>query len=245
MLTFRVMSYHLDRAKKPSAEPELFARVIRAQQPDLVLLQQFASALGAPSLSRLADAVGLTAYGHDSEGGCAFLSRYPLTNLRNFPLGYGYRCLMADLDHNDERVHLFNLVLTCHPLQRKEQVRLLLSDQLLNQRSLPCATLIAGDFGVPLWGTGQLNLNLQLQRSRWPLWRANYPAVVPIVGRDRIYFRGPIRARSGYVVREAAARRASTHLPLVLDVETFEMRQFLKAEEKSPVTAKQPTPICG
>jgi endonuclease/exonuclease/phosphatase family metal-dependent hydrolase len=239
------MSYHLDGAKKLSAEAELFAPVIRAQQPDLVLIQQYHSAPGATPLACLADAVGLTAYGDDGEGGCAFLSRYPLTNLRNFPLGYGYRCLQADLDHNDERVHLFNLVLTCHPLQRKEQVRLLLSDQLLNQRSLPCATLIAGDFGVPLWGTGQLNLNLQLQRSRWPLWRANYPAVAPLVGRDRIYFRGPIRALSGYVVRDAAARRASSHLPLVLTVETCEMRQFLKSQQRSRVTAKQPTPICG
>ncbi len=245
MLTFRVMSYHLDGASKLAAETELFAQVIRAQQPDLVLLQQFDPALGATPLSRLADAVGLAAYGHDGEGDCAFLSRYPLTNLRNFPLGHGCRCLKADLDHNDERIHLFNLVLTCHPLQRKEQVRLLLSDQLLNQRSLPCATLIAGDFGIPLWGTGQVNLNTQLKRSRRPLWRANYPAVAPIVGRDRIYFRGPIRARSGHVVRDTATRRVSTHLPLVLTVETCEMRQFLKSPERASVTAKQPTPICG
>jgi endonuclease/exonuclease/phosphatase family metal-dependent hydrolase len=241
------MSYHINSAKDVSGQlaPELSAEIIRAQQPDLVMLQQLGSTIGTGSVSQLAERVGLEVYGPDAEGGCAYLSRYPLSNIHNFPLGYGCYCVRADFVRDDERVHLFNLSLSWDLWQRKEQIGRLLSDQLLNNPSLPCAAIVAGDFGLPLWGHGQMQLSDQLKRSRLPLWRANFPAKLPLWGRDRIYFRGPIHALAGNVIMTAEARKASTHLPLVLTVETRDTREVLKLRQRTRVAAKQPDPVCG
>lgn len=247
MTTFRIMNYHINRANDAHGNPapELSAEIIRAQQPDLVFLQQIGSAIGTNSISQLAEKVGLKAFGPDAEGGCAFLSREALSNIHNIPLGYGCRCVRADFKRNNERVHLFNLTLSFDPWQRNQQINILLSDQLLNNPSLPCPSIIAGDFGLPFLGEGLAQLNSQLRRARYPLWKATYPARVPLWGRDRIYFKGAIRALAGNVVMTAGSRKASTHLPLVLTVETCDTRQILKIKKLSRVTHKHADPVCG
>jgi len=245
MATFRIMSYHINGFRSASGEtnPKLSARVIRSQQPDLVMLQQLGSSIVAGSLQEFSDLVGLNAYGPDDEGACAFLSRFPLHNIQEFSLGHGGRCVRADLDLENERVHLYNLCLSFDPWQRRDQVRALLSDQLLNSQALPCATIISGDFTLPLWGYGQISLSEHLRRARFPIWRANYPGNFPLWGRDRIYFQGPIRALAGTVLATAEARKASPHLPLVLTVETCDTRSFIKVKER--FRFRKPNPACG
>ena len=244
MSMFRIMSYHINGTRSAAGDlvPELCASVIREQQPELVMLQQIGSPIGISSVERLAERVGLSVYGSNLEGDCAFLSRYPLHHIQEVQLGFGDQCLQADLEHEGERIHLFNLTLSWDVRQRREQVKLLMRSQLLN---LPCATIVCGDFGLPLWGSGQIPLNEHLQRARFPAWRANFPGKMPLWGRDRVYFRGPIKALSGHVVMTGTARKASTHLPLVLTVETSETREFLHVKKKSRITSKQPNPVCG
>ena len=245
MPTFRIMSYHINGCCTAAGkiDPEPCTRVIRSQCPDLVLLQQIGAPGGNASLKVLAEDTGLSAYGPDDEGACAFLSRFPLKRLQEYSLGHGGRCLHADLDLAGERVHLFNLSLSFDPWQRRDQILSLLSEQVLNSPSLPCATIVCGDFTLPLWGWGQIRLSEHLTRARLPLWRANYPGNFPLWGRDRIYFRGQIRALAGTIVATGEARKASPHLPLVLTVESCEMRQFLKLKQVAPL-AKQPNPAC-
>jgi endonuclease/exonuclease/phosphatase family metal-dependent hydrolase len=247
MATFRIMSYHINGSRNGAGEvaPELCAAVIRAQQPELVMLQKIGSPIGISSAVQLADRVGLDFYGSDTEGGCAFLSSYPLHYVREHALGYGGQCVMADLEYANERVHLFNLVLSWNFRQRREQVKLLMGEQLLDNPSLTCAAIICGDFGLPLWGSGQIPLNEHLKRSNFPVWRSNFPAKLPLWGRDRVYFRGPIKALAGSVIMTGEARKASTHLPLVLTVETTETREVLKIKKLVRVAAKQPDPVCG
>ena len=226
MATFRIMSYHINGARNAAGEiaPELCAAVIRAQQPELVMLQQIGSPIGISSVEQLASRVGLTLYGSDAEGGCAFLSQYPLHHIQERSLGFGGHCVQADLEYADERIHLFNLTLSWNFRQRREQVKLLMGDQLLNNPFLPCATIICGGF---------------------PAWRANFPGKIPLWGRDRVYFRGPIKALAGSVVMTTEARKASTHLPLVLTVETSDTREVIKVKKLARVSPKQADPICG
>lgn len=250
MPTFRIMSYHINSCRSATGDfdPERCTRVIRSQRPDLVMLQQLSSPIGEGSLKLLAGRVGLSAFGPEEEGSCAFLSRFPLHNLQEYSLGYGNRCLRADLDLGGERLHLFNLCLSFDPWQRRDQVRVLLSEALLNNPSLPCAAIICGDFTLPIWGSGQIRLSEHLKRAALPLWRANYPGHFPLWGRDRIYFRGAVRALAGTVVATSEARQASPHLPLVLTVESCETRRFLNLQEVAKQAAplpKQPDPICG
>ncbi|MEA3545027.1 MAG: hypothetical protein U9R69_07390 [Thermodesulfobacteriota bacterium] len=247
MATFRIMSYHINGARNAAGElaPELCTAVIRSQQPELVMLQGVGSPIGISSVALLAERVGLTAYGSDSEGGCAFLSCYPLHHVQAQQLGFGGHCLQADLEYEDERIHLFNLTLSWDFRQRREQVKLLMGEQLLNNPLFPCATIVCGDFGLPLWGSGQIPLNEHLKRASFPVWRANFPGKAPLWGRDRVYFRGPIKALAGTVVATAEARKASTHLPLVLTVETSDTREVLKVKKRARIPRKQTSPVCG
>lgn len=245
MATFRIMSYHVNgfRTVTGETDPHLSARIIRSQMPDLVMLQQIGSPIVAGTLEEFSDLVGLPAYGPEDEGACPFLSRYPLHNVQEFSLGHGGRCVRADLDLENERLHLFNLCLSFDPWQRREQVRALLSDQLLNSQSLPCATIVSGDFTLPLWGYGQIRICEHLRRAKLPFWRANYPATFPLWGRDRIYFRGPVRALAGSVLTSVEARKASPHLPLLATVETCDTRTYLRLREKLKI--RKADPVCG
>ncbi len=247
MATFRIMSYHINGSRNASGDvaPELCAAVIRAQQVDLVMLQQVGSPIGISSVKQLAERVGLDLYGSDTEGGCAFLSRYPLHYVREQSLGFGGQCVQADLEYAAEKVHLFNLILSWNFRQRREQVKLLMGEELLGNPSLSCATIICGDFGLPLWGSGQIPLNEHLKRANFPVWRANFPGKIPLWGRDRVYFNGPIKALAGSVVMTKEARQASSHLPLVLTVETSDTREVLKLKKTPRLVPKQPDPICG
>jgi endonuclease/exonuclease/phosphatase family metal-dependent hydrolase len=240
------MSYHINGCRTAAGQLDAQActQVIRSQCPDLVMLQQLGSPFGNTSLKVLSEQTGLSAYGPEEEGACAILSRFPLHSLQEYSLGHGGRCLRADLDLGGERVHLFNLNLSFDPWQRRAQIINLLSEQILNNRSLPCATIVCGDFTLPIWGCGQIRLSEHLTRAKLPLWRANYPGNFPLWGRDRIYFRGQIRALAGSVVATGEARKASPHLPLVLTVESCENRKFLRLKPVSAL-AKQPDPVCG
>ncbi|MFO7811921.1 MAG: hypothetical protein R6V21_03055 [Pelovirga sp.] len=247
MLRFRVMSYDLNHERSRSGElcAELCGRIIREQGVDLVLLQRLGPPLGEASLQRLAERVGLAAYGPDNEGSCAYLSRYPLHNLQTIPLGHDDVCVRADFDNASERVHLLNLTLNWHPGKRLKQVARLFGDELLGGRSFPCATIIAGDFGLPLWGCGQVAFNPQIERAKHPLWRANYPATFPLWGRERIYFQGPVTAISGLVVTSKEAKSTLIQLPLVVDVETCDTRKTLRIKEQVTLNPKHPKPVCG
>lgn len=247
MARFRVMSYDLNHAYSRSGElcAKLCAQIIRQQGADLVLLQRIGSPLGEASLQWLAEQVGLPAYGSDSEGNCAFLSRYPLHNLQTIPLGYGDHCLRADFDPASERVHLLNLTLSWQPRKRLKQVIRFLGEQVLGSRSFPCATIIAGDFGLPLWGCGQVAFNPQLARANYPLWRANYPAIFPLWGRGRIYFQGPIAAIGGHIITSKEAKNTLIQLPMVVDVETRDTRKTLRIKDPLTLNQKQPKPVCG
>jgi len=247
MSRFRVMSYDLNHGRSRSSETcgELCAQIIRQQGVDLVMLQRVGSPLGETSLQRLAERVGLPAYGSDSEGSSAFLSRYPLHNLQTIPLGYDDHCVRADFDTTSERVHLLNLTLSWQPHKRFKQVTRLLGEQVLGSRNFPCATIIAGDFGLPLWGCGQVVFNPQIERAKHPLWRANYPALFPLWGRERIYFQGPIVALSGLIVTSKEAKRTLVQLPIVVEVETRDTRTALRIKDPVTINSKQPKPVCG
>lgn len=244
MSALRVMSYHVDCCTGKGGEPtaDLCARVIASQSPDLVFLQQVGSSQDPSQLYQLANQLNMTPFGLGREQSCCFLSRYPLKGLQDFSLGMDGSCLRADLDHAGQRLHLFNVSLGLNPLFRKLQINTLLGEDLLGNPSLPCAALVAGDFTLPLWGAGQIRLGSCLQRAQLPIWRANYPAGFPLLGRDRFYFRGEIRVLAGTVVTTPDARHASSHLPLVLTIEQIENRNYLRMKN---VPQRDMKPVIG
>jgi endonuclease/exonuclease/phosphatase family metal-dependent hydrolase len=247
MSIYRIMSYYINGGHDASGAvaPQRCGDIIHRENPDLVFLQQIGSTIGVTSVGQLAEHVGLEVSGSNSEGECAYLSRYPLRHVQTVPLGYGSCCVRAELIHNDGRLHLFNFSLSFDPWQRRKQLQTLLTDYLLCDRNLDEPAIIAGDFGLPLWGNGEIFLNKHLRRAGLPLWRGNFPAKLPLFARDRIYFRGSVRALCGQIVMNQESRAASTHLPLVLTIETKDSRIPIKVSDKVRFPNKRPDPVCG
>ena len=247
MTTFRIMSYHINGMQSIAGviKPEMYAQVIKSLNVDIVMLQGLGSHFGITSAEHLATMTGMDEFSPVNEGGCSFLSRFPLSNIQSAPLGYGARCLRADLDHDEGRVHLFNISLGWDIWQRFEQVKVLLSDQVLNNPSLPCGTIIGGDFGLPFWECGEFDRAQQFKRVGKPFIHANYPAQFPLWGRDRIYLRGPLRLLATKIIKTKETKSASVHLPIIADIKTQDTRTYLKIKNKAPLGTKQPNPICG
>ena len=233
MSILRIMSYALE----PTGPPRMaeVARLIRSQRPDLVFLQN----LDTEQLGQLAAETALTPGGE--QGRCGFLSRHPLSAVQFVSLCEGGACLRADLDLAGKRLHLFNIRLVLEPALRGQQIARLFDQDLLGA-TLPCATLVAGDFSLPLWGGGQWLLRRRLTPARHPGWKANYPARFPLWPRDRIYLRGPIRSLAGQVIATAEVRLLSRHLPLITTLELLDTREYLKVPD---VAKQQMRPVVG
>ena len=224
MSILRVMTYALKGSSVFEAAG--VAQLIRNQRPELVFLQHLPDHV----LEGLAKEAGLKAY--TTYGDCGFLSRHPLSALQAICLGGEGTCLRADLDLAGKRIHLFNVQLVIEPTQRGQQIARLFSADLLGA-SLPCATLVGGDFSLPLWGSGQWLLRRRLKLVSHPVWGANYPAAFPLWSRDRFYLRGPIRSLAGQVVKSSELHRVSNHLPVITTLELTDTRVYLKVPEVS------------
>lgn len=233
MSILRVMSYALNGS--PGVDPDVIAQIIRSQKPELVCLQYLTDGL----LETLAKETGLKAY--CAWDRCGFLSRHPLTAVQACNLGGSGGSLRADLDLGDKRLHLFNVQLVLDPLQRAKQIARLFAEDML-KANLPCATLVAGDFSLPLWGGGQWLLRRRLKSAQHPGWAANYPAKFALWPRDRIYLRGPIRSLAGQVITNPETRTSSSHLPLVTTLELTDTRVYLKLPKGS---RRQMRPVVG
>jgi endonuclease/exonuclease/phosphatase family metal-dependent hydrolase len=223
MSILRAMTYALSGA---DADLVAVGRIIRSQRPELVFLQY----LGTGQLETLAGETALEAFGGD--GGCGFLSCHPLTAVQSCILKDSGDCLRADMDLGGKRIHLFNLQLASDPACRGQQLARLFDADMLGA-TLPCATLIGGDFSIPLWGGGQWLLRRKLTPARHPAWGwgRSFPSRLPLWPRDRFYLRGPIRSLAGQVVASPETRQLSTHLPVVVSLELTDTREYLRVPE--------------
>jgi endonuclease/exonuclease/phosphatase family metal-dependent hydrolase len=229
--TIRIMTYNIHgcRGGDDTVDPDRILRVIGEGAPDIVALQEVDSASGQDHLSLLAERLGMRAYGH-ADSDSAFLSYYPLRGIRSFDLRGG-SCLQADLDVAGKRMHLINLRLDA--AGRHGQMARLLGQDILGSRSLVCPIIVLGDFADLGGGPGGNFLSGRLRKVRGPLWSATYPARWPLVTRDRAYICGNLRLVDSRIPRNLLARRASSHLPLILTVQICDPRTYLKLEKVS------------
>jgi len=235
MATFRIMTYNvrLCRGNDGRVDPSRVIDVISDGAPDIIALQEIDLSADSAQLNHLASRLGMRPYVDPTRPENAFLSYYPISGLRAYDLGGG-RCLRGDVDLGGKRLHLFNLRLSSAPQLRRQQITCLLGPELLASSSLGCPCLVLGDFGDFWWGAGNFDLNLMLRQVRRPLWRATYPARLPLAGRDRAYLMGAVRVLEATVQRTPSARLASQHLPLVLTVQIVDPRHYLRVEKLKP-----------
>jgi endonuclease/exonuclease/phosphatase family metal-dependent hydrolase len=98
------------------------------------------------------------------------------------------------------------------------QLRRLLKAECLTRvrRTLPL--VIAGDYNDAWSSLGWLVMRKAGFAAAGKRIRT-FPAAMPLRALDRVFYRGEIRALQTFAGRTELARRASDHLPLVVDFE--------------------------
>lgn len=237
----RVMSWNLHGLKGTDGrrDPERVARVIEALKPDVAGLQEVGlpHAPGAPddpaqllaALTGLHGAFGPTmshrlgyAYGN------AVLSRAPILAVRNYDLSVPRReprgCVRVDVELGGARVHFFVAHLGLHWRERRKQAAQLLSADILRDAALAYPLVLVGDFNsvsnrsaVPRWLRRQLQDAALAVRNEAP----TFPSRFPLLRLDHCYVGAALRVRSVDVIRTPEVRRASDHLPLLVELEVL------------------------
>jgi endonuclease/exonuclease/phosphatase family metal-dependent hydrolase len=226
------------------------AEVIRACAPDLAGLQEVGAPAEPGGPARAADGLstltGLRlAYGpvlppiHGYAYGNAVLSRLPIEATRTYDLsvpGREPRCaLRADvaLRPPGGRAHVFSVHLGLGLRERRRQAAQLLSADVLRDAALAHPLVLVGDFNslsrrsaVPRWLRRELLDCALAAGDAGP----TFPARFPLLRLDHVYVSAAFAVRRAEVVRTPLARRASDHLPLLVELEL------------SPVARRPPPP---
>jgi endonuclease/exonuclease/phosphatase family metal-dependent hydrolase len=218
-------------------DAERIARVIDEVRPDVAGLQEVgappASAAPETAAATLARLTGLEgAFGRTMQHargfayGNAILSRHPILATRTYDLSVPGReprgCLRADVELPDALLHVFAAHLGLHWRERRRQVAALLSADILRDTALAHPLVLVGDFNslsnrsaVPRWLRRELTDCALAARNEAP----TFPARFPLLRLDHAYVGGALGVLGCEVVRTPLARRASDHLPLVVELE--------------------------
>lgn len=215
--------------------PERIIEVLAHCQPDVVLLQEVDDGVPRSHRHRQVDLLGEAlalhhrAYQpnvHLKEGcyGNAILSRFPLSDVHDLELTIPFkkrrRALVAHCRvRHDEHVRtllLFNVHLGLAGFERSIQLRRVLSSEALRHTRTDTGVVVAGDYN-DVWGT--LGRRMLEPAGFQPacLSRRTFPAMLPMRPLDRVYFRGALQLDHSFASHTEVARRASDHLPLVVD----------------------------
>jgi endonuclease/exonuclease/phosphatase family metal-dependent hydrolase len=157
--------------------------------------------------------------------GNVLLSRYPLTNARNYDITTSGReargCLRADVElPGGTLLHVFNVHMGTAFLERRKQGRKLVSEEILYRTELQGPRIVLGDFNEWTRGlTSRLlrkqfvhpNLRDHINHSR------TYPGVLPFLHLDHIYFDSELYLHHLTLHKTRRSLIASDHLPLIAD----------------------------
>lgn len=221
-------------------DPERIARVLAELRPDVAGLQE----VGAPALPEgvpdpaaligrlagLGSAFGRTMAhlrgGPDSAYGNAVLARSPIQAVRSYDLSVPGReprgCVRADVELDGAVVHFFAAHLGLDWRERRRQAAQLLSADILRDTALAHPLVLVGDFNslsnrsaVPRWLRRQLVDCALASRNEAP----TFPSRFPLIRLDHCYVDAAFRVLGVEVHRTPLARRASDHLPVVVELE--------------------------
>jgi endonuclease/exonuclease/phosphatase family metal-dependent hydrolase len=207
--------------------------VIAEEQPDLVCLQEVdrnvrrsqyhdQPLLLARSLGAAAHLYQLNVPHHEGGYGNLILSRWPFHSQHQISLRHRRRkprgAQMVVVQTPEGPLHLVNWHLGLRERERRWQANHLLGHDLF-QQSAHLPTLIAGDFNDWRNTLGKHAFHHhRFHQVTDPVLRfRSFPAFLALAALDKVFCRGPLHVRHARIVRTRLARRASDHLPLVLD----------------------------
>jgi endonuclease/exonuclease/phosphatase family metal-dependent hydrolase len=150
------------------------------------------------------------------------------------------------VDVRGVHVHFFSAHLGLHWRERRRQAAQLLSADILRDAALAHPLVLVGDFNslsnrsaVPRWLRRQLIDCAVAARNEAP----TFPSPFPLLRLDHCYVDSAFRVRAVDVVRTRLARRASDHLPVLVELEILPSARRPPAPR--PVEAAGVTTIVG
>ena len=240
-MRFRLLTYNIHKGIGGLDRRYDLTRIvetIRHYQPDVALLQEvddgakrtrhdcqvdvLAEAVELPHRAFQRN-VRLRSVGHY---GNAVLSRFPLAEPEDLDLTIRFkkrRCaLMCRLDvhvgNRHQTLALANVHLGLAGFERQIQLKRLLDCGRLCGLADHTPLIVAGDFNDVWDNLGKRVMNpagFQLGSGQV----RTFPAAAPLRRLDRVFYRGPITATGAFAGHTGLARRASDHLPLIVDFE--------------------------
>jgi endonuclease/exonuclease/phosphatase family metal-dependent hydrolase len=233
----RLLSYNIHKGiggRDRRYNLQRICHVIAAENPDLVCLQEVTAHARRTHYHDQPQMLAEHFCSHDycyqmnvqyrQRGGYGnlLLSRWPLCSRQHVSLQHQRRkprgAQLVVVDTPEGHLHLAHWHLGLIERERQWQAAFLLEHPLFREWAhLP--TLIIGDFND--WrnrlARGPFALHA-FEQATWPPARfRSFPAFLPVLALDKAFHRGGISIHDARLVRTPLARRASDHLPLLID----------------------------
>jgi endonuclease/exonuclease/phosphatase family metal-dependent hydrolase len=240
-MILRVVTYNIHRGRGMDGrtKPGRIVDVLREIDADVIALQEVVCGVDSgpqgDQARFIAGELGLNYQVGENRKlkGAAYgnvaLSRFPLRVVTNHDLsveGYERRgALHTDVCLTESDIlHVFNVHLGTAFLERRHQARRLSARHtgLLHNEELRGPKIVLGDFNEWIQGlaTQMLGSHLKSVDIRKYLGRSKtYPAFLPVLHLDHIYYDGPLELKALRLHRTRKALVASDHLPLVAEFE--------------------------
>jgi endonuclease/exonuclease/phosphatase family metal-dependent hydrolase len=237
---FRLLSYNIHKGIGGVDRRHKLGRIVETinhYTPDIAMLQEVDDGVPRSRMERQAELLaletGLTHFAYQrnvslkvGHYGNAILSRYPLHDMCDVDLSVRLkrrrRALVASCRvpgrAETQRVVLVNVHLGLSGIERRMQLRRLLKAECLAHLRRTTPLVIAGDYNDVWSSLGWLVMRKEGFVAAGKRIRT-FPAAMPLRALDRVFCRGEIRALHTFAGRTDTARRASDHLPVVVDFE--------------------------
>jgi endonuclease/exonuclease/phosphatase family metal-dependent hydrolase len=243
-MRFRLLTYNIHKGIGGIDRRYDLARTIetiRHYQPDLALLQEVDDGAkrsrGHRQVDLLAEAVELPhrAYQRNvrlrtaGHYGNAVLSRWPLHEPEDLDLTIRFkkrRCallcrLRLHVGNHSRSLVVANVHLGLAQFERQIQLKRLLGCGQVCGLHAETPLIVAGDFNDVWDSLGRRVMHpagFQLGSGHV----RTFPAAAPLRRLDRVFYRGKLAALAAFAGHTGVARRASDHLPLIVDFELLD-----------------------
>ena len=228
MKRFRVATYNVHKCQglDRRVSPARIADVIAELEADIVAVQEILLPQ-AEAIARRLDyrfALGETRQHAGQAYGNVTFCRRKIERTLHIDLTVAGReargCLRTDIPVAGRLVHVFNLHLGTAFRERRAQAARLAETELLRALDITGPRVVLGDFNE--WVEGLVTRTLRAEFSGTDLRRhlprrRTYPAALPLLHLDHIYFDPHLEAERAYFHLNPRSLRASDHLPLVAD----------------------------
>ncbi|MBV9994058.1 MAG: endonuclease/exonuclease/phosphatase family protein [Caulobacteraceae bacterium] len=238
---FRILTYNVHRCVGTDRRLDVdrVAAVIAAQEPDIVALQEVdvgrARTGGVDQAVAIAERLGMssrfnaTIRVEEEAYGDALLTALPERLVKAAPLP-GYRrlpqleprgALWVAVKLGQAELQVINTHLGLVPREQQLQAQALVGHEWLAHPEHRHPTILLGDFNAGVRTAVYRSFVHRLQDARRAAEHrpraATFPSRMPFGRIDHVFVSEGVRVRSVYVPDDRLARKASDHLPLVVD----------------------------